>query len=149
MRTTRAFGMALLASSVCITGAAAAEFRSVANNAAILFDAPSSKAKKLYIVSRGYPLEVTVQLEGWTKVRDASGAFSWVGTHDLGDRRTVIVKPPVAAVRERADDQAPVVFEAQQNVVLDVVGNEPAGWLQVKHEDGTTGYIRAAQVWGS
>jgi hypothetical protein len=42
-----------------------------------------------------------------------------------------------------------VVFEAQQNVVLDVVGAQPAGWLQVRYEDGTAGYIKAAQVWGS
>lgn len=149
MVRARALALAFAAAGGVAAGAVAAEFKSVANNAAILFDAPSSKAKRLYIVSRGYPLEVTVQLEGWTKVRDANGTFSWVETRDLADRRTVIVKTPVAPVRQAADDQASVVFEAQQNVVLEVIGNEPAGWLQVKHEDGSTGYIKAAQVWGS
>ncbi|MGE5526240.1 MAG: SH3 domain-containing protein [Rhodospirillaceae bacterium] len=149
MVRARALALAWVATAGVAAGAAAAEFKSVANNAAILFDAPSSKAKRLYIVSRGYPLEVTVQLEGWTKVRDANGTFSWVETRDLADRRTVIVKTPVAPVRQAADDQASVVFEAQQNVVLEVIGNEPAGWLQIKHEDGSTGYIKAAQVWGS
>ncbi len=137
-----------LSMAVTATGAAA-DFKSVGSNAAVLFDAPSSKAKKVYIVSRGYPLEVTVQLEGWTKVRDANGAFSWVETRDLTDRRTVIVKPPLAAVRESADDKAPVAFEVQQNVVLEVVNADAQGWLQVRHEDGSVGYIRAAQVWGS
>lgn len=136
----------LIAAAPC---AAAADFKSVANDAAILFDAPSSKAKKLYIVTRGYPLEITVQLQGWTKVRDANGAFSWVETSELSDRHTVVVKTPVAQVRQSADDQAPVVFEAQRDVVLEVVGSEPAGWLQVKYEDGTAGYVKAAQVWGS
>lgn len=142
----RAIALTLLAAA----GAAhAADFKSVASTAAILFDAPSSKAKKLYIVSQGYPLEVTVQLEGWTKVRDANGTFSWVETRELGDRRTVLVKPPVAPVRQAADDQAPVVFEAQQDVVLEVVAAEPGGWLQVRHEDGSAGYIKSAQVWGA
>ena len=148
MRCGRALALIVLAAGVCAS-AGAADFKSVASNAAVLFDAPSVKAKKLYIVNRGYPLEITVQLEGWTKVRDANGAFSWIETKELADKRTVIVKPPVAPVRQTADDAAPVVFEAQQNVVLDVVGSEPAGWLQVRYEDGSAGYIKAAQVWGS
>ncbi|MGH8700070.1 MAG: hypothetical protein ACREVR_02685, partial [Burkholderiales bacterium] len=46
---------------------AAADFRSVAENAAVLYDAPSAKAKKLYVVSHGYPVEVLVVVEGWSK----------------------------------------------------------------------------------
>jgi len=149
MRITRRIVLGVLAAGALAANAAAADFRSVAANAAILYDAPSAKAKKLYIVNRGYPLEVTVQLEGWTKVRDANGAFSWIENKELADKRTVLVKPPVAQVRQSADDKAPVVFEAQQNVVLEVTGSDPAGWLQVRHEDGASGYIRAAQVWGS
>jgi SH3-like domain-containing protein len=149
MRGCKALALIVLAAAGAGASAGAADFKSVASNAAILFDAPSAKAKKLYIVNRGYPLEITVQLEGWTKVRDANGAFSWIETKELADRRTVIVKPPVAPVRQAADDAAPVVFEAQQNVVLDMVAAQPAGWLQVRYEDGTAGYIKAAQVWGS
>lgn len=141
--------LGVLAGGMLAASAAAADFRSVAPNAAILYDAPSAKAKKLYIVNRGYPLELTVQLEGWTKVRDASGAFSWIESKDLADKRTAIVKPPLAAVRQGPDDKAPLVFEAQQNVVLEITGSDPGGWLHVRHEDGASGYIKAAQVWGS
>lgn len=122
------------------------EFRSVANAAAVLYDAPSAKAKKLYIVNRGYPLEVTVQLRDWAKVRDANGTFTWIERKELADRRTALVKVPLAQVRQAADDKSPLAFEAQQGVVLDVVGTD-AGWLQVRHEDAT-GYVRMAQVWG-
>ena len=141
--------LVFVALTACAAGAQAADFKSVGDEAAILFDAPSTKAKRLYIVNRGYPLEVTVQLQGWTKVRDANGAFSWIESSELADRRTVLVKVPLAPVRQSADEQAPVVFEAQQNVVLEVTGTEPAGWLQVKHEDGSTGYIKSALVWGA
>ena len=54
--------------------AAAADFRTAADAAVVLYDAPSVKARKLYIVNRGYPLEVVVQVEGWIKVRDAAGS---------------------------------------------------------------------------
>lgn len=124
------------------------EFRSVAVNAAVLYDGPSAKARKLYIVNQGYPLEVVVAVEGWIKVRDAAGEFTWIESKALSDRRTVMIKAPVAPVRQAAADAAPVVFEAQQNVILELE-DAAAGWLKVKHRDGQTGYIKASDVWGA
>lgn len=126
----------------------AADFRSVAENAAILYDAPSAKAKKLFVVSHGYPFEVVVIVEGWSKVRDASGELTWVESKQLADKRTVLVKAPLAQVREAADDTAPVVFQAQQNVLLDLL-EVAGGWLRVRHRDGQAGYVRVTQVWGA
>ena len=138
---------ALLAAGAAAAGFAA-DFRSVAENAAVLYDAPSARANRLYVVNHGYPFEVVVVVEGWSKVRDASGELMWVESKALSDRRTVVVKTPLAQVRESADDGAPVVFQAQQNVLLELVGVK-GGWLQVRHRDGQAGYVRAAQVWGA
>ncbi|MGH8661163.1 MAG: SH3 domain-containing protein [Burkholderiales bacterium] len=120
----------------------------MAESAAVLYDAPSAKAKKLYVVNHGYPVEVVVQVEGWTKVRDASGEMTWIESKQLTDKRTVMVRQPVAQVREAADDNAPVAFQAQQNVVLELLEVAGAGWLRVRHRDGQTGFIRVSQVWG-
>ena len=128
---------------------AAAEFRSVAENAAVLYDAPSAKAKKLYVVSHGYPVEVLVVVEGWSKVRDAAGELTWIESRQLSDKRTVVVRMPLAQVREAADDNAPVVFQAQQNVLLELLEVASGGWLRVRHRDGQSGYVRVAQVWGA
>ena len=127
---------------------AAADFRSVAENAAVLYDAPSAKAKKLYVVSHGYPVEVVIVVEGWSKVRDASGEMTWIESKQLSDKRTVMVRMPLAQVREAADDNAPVAFQAQQNVLLELLEVTGAGWLRVRHRDGQTGFVRVAQVWG-
>lgn len=127
--------------------AVAADFRSVGENVAVLYDAPSLKARKLYIVNQGYPVEVVVMVEGWSKVRDASGELTWVESRQLTDKRTVLVRTPLAQVREAADDNAPVVFEARQNVLLELVG-VAGSWLRVRHRDGQAGYVRVAQVWG-
>lgn len=127
---------------------AAAEFRSVSENAAILYDAPSAKAKKLFVVNQGYPFEVVVVVEGWSKVRDAGGELTWIESRHLADRRTVLVRAPLAQVREAADDGAPVVFQAQQNVLLDLL-EVAGGWLRVRHRDGQSGYVRVGQVWGA
>ena len=128
-------------------GAPAAEFRSVAENAAVLYDAPSIRAKKLYVVSHGYPVEIVVAVEGWSKVRDANGELTWIESRHLAEKRTVLVKAPLAQVRESADDKAPVVFQAQQDVVLELI-EVAGGWLRVRHRDGQAGYVRTAQAWG-
>jgi SH3-like domain-containing protein len=128
---------------------AAADFRSVAENAAVLYDAPSAKAKKLYVVSHGYPVEVLVLVEGWSKVRDVSGELTWIESKQLSDKRTVMVRTPLAQVREAADDNAPVAFQVQQNVLLELLEVASGGWLRVRHRDGQSGYVRVAQVWGA
>ena len=131
-----------------IAPAAAFEFRSVAENAAVLYDAPSAKSRKLYVVNRGYPLEVVVVVEGWSKVRDASGELTWIENKNLADRRTVMVRVPLGQVRDRAEDGAPVVFQAQQNVIFELL-EVAGGWIHVRHRDGQTGFIKVTQVWGA
>ena len=124
------------------------DFRSIAVNAAVLYDAPSAKARKMYIVNEGYPLEVVVMVEGWVKVRDANGDLTWVERKALSERRTVMVKVALAPVRQAADEASPIVFEAQQSVILELE-DEAGAWLKVKHRDGQSGYIKAADVWGA
>ena len=77
-----------------------------------------------------------------------SGALSWVDAKKVSAKsRSVMVRVAQATVRQAADDSAAVVFQAQQNVLLELT--ESAGaWLRVKHRDGATGFIRASSVWG-
>lgn len=132
----------------CACAGLAADFRSVSESAAVLYDAPSAKAKRLYVVNQGYPFEIVVVVEGWSKVRDASGELMWIESRHLADRRTVLVKAPLAQIREAADDNAPMVFQAQQNVLLELL-EVAGGWLRVRHRDGQAGYVRVTQVWGA
>jgi len=134
---------------LCATSVPAADFRVASEEAVVLYDAPSAQSKKLFVVSQGYPLEVIVVVEGWIKVRDANGALSWVEAKQVSSKqRTILVKAPVAQVRQSADDNAPVVFQAQQNVLLDLTEVVAGGWLRVRHRDGVSGFIRVGQVWG-
>jgi len=129
----------------------AQEFRTVNETAVVLYDAPSTQSKKLYIVNQGYPLEVLVVVEGWVKVRDANGGLSWVEAKQLPPKgpRSVMVKAQTAQIRQNADDAAVVVFQAQQYVILDLVENTGKGWLRVRHRDGSAGFVRVNQVWGA
>jgi hypothetical protein len=66
-----------------------------------------------------------------------------------------MVRVPMAEVRERADDAAPLVFRAEQNVLLEMAEAASSaatatnpGWVRVRHRDGAAGFVRIAQVFG-
>jgi SH3-like domain-containing protein len=128
--------------------AAAGDFRSIAADGTPMYDAPSIHAKKLFVASRFYPVEIVINTDNWVKVRDPSGDLTWVEKKAVSDKRTVIVTGAVADIRQGANDQTPLVFRAKQGVALDVVAPPSAGWIRVRHTDGQTGYVRIIQVWG-
>ncbi|MEO1766891.1 SH3 domain-containing protein [Thiobacter aerophilum] len=128
--------------------ALAVEYRSVAVNAAILYDAPSTQARKLYLLSRDYPVEIVVTLDKWVKVRDATGSLAWVESSRLSPRRTVLVTAPQVEVRQAPQPSAPVVFQAEKDVVLELTEFTGNGWVRVRHRDGQSGYVPMNQVWG-
>jgi SH3-like domain-containing protein len=136
------FGLALWS-----LAAGALEFRSVGPQAAVLYDAPSTKAQKLFILSQGYPVEILVSLEDWFKVRDASGALAWIEGKDLSVTRMVMVRVPRAEIRQAPAEDAPTVFQAEQDVLLEFIGLA-GGYAQVRHRDGMAGYIRVGHIWG-
>ncbi|MSQ51985.1 MAG: hypothetical protein EXR28_08865 [Betaproteobacteria bacterium] len=125
-----------------------ADFKSVAENGTVMYDAPSPKAKKLFVVSRDFPVEVMVTLDNWVKVRDPSGDLTWVERKFLSDRRTVVVTVPVADVRQSNAERAPLVFRVQQGVALELSEVGADGWARVRHRDGQSGFLRIKDVWG-
>lgn len=140
----------LLLPLVALAAAAPAhalDYRSVAE-AAPVYDAPSAKAKPLFVVLSGTPVELVVGLEGWSKVRDSRGDLVWIEKKHLAEKRNVIVRADRAQVRAAADDKAALVFEAERDVVLELVEGVAAGWARVRHRDGQSGFLKAPQVWG-
>jgi SH3-like domain-containing protein len=123
-------------------------FVSIGDKLAIMFDAPSMRANKIFIISAYTPLEILVKLDKLTKVRDAEGTVGWVENSTLGERRHVQISAASADVRAAGAATAALVFEAQRSVVLEVTGPAQDGWLPVKHRDGQSGFVRLTQVWG-
>jgi SH3-like domain-containing protein len=134
----------LAASQVAI----AFEFVSVAEPA-ILYDANSLKANKLFVATRYLPLEQIVVLENWVKVRDSTGKICWIEKRNLSSKRYVVVTAETATVRSNWDDSAGVAFTAPRQLGLEWLGSTGAGWVKVRHRDGTTGYIKSTEIWGN
>jgi SH3-like domain-containing protein len=148
-RRPRVVGASLL-TALALSGAAPAqalEFRSLAENGVVLYDAPSLKAAKVFVAGRMLPVEVVVSLENWAKVRDSAGDLAWVEKKHLSEKRYLVVTVPRAEVREAPEPGARIVFEAEQNVVLELV-ESLSGWARVRHADGEAGFVRTSEVWG-
>lgn len=143
MRATAVVCAALLA-----LPALAAEYGSIGEHPAILYDAPSLKADRVFVASGGYPFEVLVRLDLWTKVRDAGGEVAWIENKALGSRRMALVNVPVADVRVAPDAGSALVFEAYKQVLLEVLEPPAGAWVKVRHRDGQQGYARTAHLWG-
>jgi SH3-like domain-containing protein len=143
------------AAAFAACAALAAEFRVTGEAPTLLYDAPSAKARPLFVYGRDVPVEVLVSVEGWTKVRDVGGAIGWIASKGLADKRMLVVRAPAADVRASPDESAPVVFRAEQNVLLELAesASSPAttaapGWVKVRHRDGQVGFVRLQQVFG-
>ena len=126
----------------------AIDYRSVDVPAAILYDSPSLKGKKLYLIKAQTPVEIVVRLEGWFKVRDAEGTLAWLEAKQLSERRMLVVTAARAEIRQADKAEAAVLAELDKWVAVEFIEPAAPGWAKVRHRDGITGFVRATQVWG-
>jgi SH3-like domain-containing protein len=142
----------LAVTALCLTAAAGAahavEFKSVGAAPAILYDAPSQKGRKVFVAPREMPVEVVLTYGEWSKVRDATGELSWVESKALSPMRHVVATVQGAKVRAAGDEKSALIFTADKGVLFELVEPVASGWVKVRHRDGQSGYIKAAEVWG-
>lgn len=147
MKSLFSKGWALLLAAVS-SNALALDFKAVDAPVAILYDAPSTKGKRLFLLPRYTPVEMLVSVGGFIKVREPEGALGWIEKKDITDQRTLVVTAPMAQIRLAADEGADLVFEAVTGLALKLVDPPREGWAKVRHVDGPEGYVRVTQVWG-
>lgn len=141
----------LLAGLAMMAAAAASQaydFKTVGAAPVVLYDAPSTKGGKLFVVPRGAPLEVVLTYGEWIKVRDINGDMAWTEARGLTSKRNVIVRSANLKIRSTPDEAATPAFIADKGVLLEVTEAAAGGWLKVRHKDGLVGYVKSAEIWG-
>jgi SH3-like domain-containing protein len=139
----------LFASLIANETVLAMDFLSVADDSAILYDAPSLKARKIYVISRYSPLEEIVNLSSWVKVRDSSGTLAWIEKRALSSKRYVEIIAPLAVVHQEPNESAAPVAQAKKQVALEWVEDTGVGWIKINLPGGPAGYVKTADVWGN
>ena len=140
--------LSLFALLVSGGAACAVDFVSVRDDSAILYDAPSIEAKKLFVVNRYMPFEQVVTLNSWVKVRDRSGGLYWIEKRALSNERYVFALLPLVDVRTAPDTSAARAFQVRQQIAMQFIESTGTGWIKVRHQDGNGGYVRSTEVWG-
>lgn len=135
-------------SMLCAPLAGALEFRSVRDTGSILYEAPALSAKKLFVVSRYYPVEVMTTQDGWARVRDATGSITWIPVSALSPQRMLLVISDHADVRVEASVQAAIAFSVPKNGVLQLLDAPQGAWVHVRHRDGSSGFASITDLWG-
>lgn len=151
VRTARAavIGCAAVAAGLMpAADASALDFRSAGDAPVVLYDAPSTRATRILLLSPGSPVEVMTALDGWLRVREPGGRLAWAESKAVVTRRTLMVSVASATIRAAADAAATPVFEAKQGVILELLEPVAGGWSRVKHRDGLSGFVRTSEVWG-
>ena len=149
MKSILSLRLLVLAMLLCGANAALAiDFVSVSEGSAILYDAPSTKAKKLFVVNRYMPFEQIVTLDNWVKVRDRSGGLYWVEKRMLSSKRYVYALLTLLDVHTAPDLNAARAFQVRQQVAMEHLESTGTGWIKVRHHDGNVGYVRSIEVWG-
>lgn len=148
MKWSSAVFAALLVSTLAMSAAHAAEFKSVGANPAVLYNAPSDRGRKIFVAPRGMPVEIVLTQNGWSKVRDATGDLSWVETSALTSKRNVIATTANLKLHAAAEDASAVVATVDKGVLLELVAPPASGWVKLKHRDGPIGFAKTAEVWG-
>ncbi len=148
MRFFRSHVMLIMLGLLATSHVQALDFKSIGATPAVLYDAPSSRGKKVFVAPRNMPVEVILVYGEWTKVRDASGDLSWVESKALASKRFVIVKAATSRIRTGPEDASATVFSAEKGVLLELVEPVSSGWVKVRHRDGQGGFAKATEVWG-
>lgn len=130
------------------TVANALEFRSVAATAAVLYDAPTTSAKKLFVLRRYAPVELVFRAGEWARVRDAEGSLSWLEQRLLSSERTVVSIASRAELYSQPGSDATVVAYADKWTAFFMLRQVDNGWVMLKHPSGLIAYAKSAQFWG-
>jgi SH3-like domain-containing protein len=147
MRTLLA-RLAFAAALAAPMAASALDIHELADNA-IVYDGGSKQAAPQFILLRGTPVEQIVTTDKWVKIREAGGGMGWIERNQLAERKHLIVTAAVAEIRQTADANAPIVFTARRDVLLEVADSKAvAGWIKVRHADGQNGFVLMRSVWG-
>lgn len=127
--------------------AAAQQMVSVKGSVVNMRDGPGTQTQALWKLKRGYPLKVLERRGQWLKVQDFENDRGWVAASLTGRQPYHIVKAPVANIRSGPSPKHRIVGRVTHGELLKTQ-EKRAGWVKVKKEEGTSGWVARRLLWG-
>ena len=140
----------LISLALCLTaatGAQAREMVSVARAEVNLRAGAGTQHEALWVLSKGYPLEVTAHKGQWLHVRDFESDTGWIFRPLVGKQPHHVVKAEVVNLRSSPTTRARVVGKARRGEVLRTLERRTL-WVKVQQEGGLRGWVASRLLWG-
>jgi len=128
------------------------EILSIQGDKVILRSSPDQKSKPLWEYGNGFPLEVLKKQGDWLMVKDYENDSGWIHRSRLQKSQQVIVRAnkdenKTINIRSGPSTSTPIIGNAYYGVVFSVLEKNGL-WLQVRHESGLSGWVKADLLWG-
>lgn len=143
----RLLSLTLLFSALLIPVVEARQMVSVARNEINMRTGAGTQHEPLWLLSRGYPLQVVAQRGKWVKVRDFEKDEGWVYRPLTSKRPHHVVKASIANVRSGPSTKMRVVGKLRYGEVVRTL-EKREGWVKVSHQSGVKGWIARRLLWG-
>lgn len=140
----------LMSVALCMavaTGAQAREMVSVKRAEVNLRDGAGTQHQPLWVLSKGYPLEVTGHKGQWLHVRDFENDTGWIFRPLVSTQPHHVVKGAVANLRSSPSTRSRIVGKASRGEVLRTLERRTQ-WVKVQQEGGVRGWVASRLLWG-
>ena len=130
------------------TAATARDMAAVNRNEINMRSGAGTQHEALWVLSRGYPLEVLARKGKWLKVRDFENDRGWV-YKPLTSARSPhhVVKVQVLNIRSKPSLRSRVLAKAAHGEILKTLGRKD-DWVKVQQDGGPVGWVARRLVWG-
>lgn len=147
-RRLPAFALALFMLMLGLVQAVQArEMVSIARPDVNLRTGPGTRHEVVWILGRGYPLEVLARKGRWLQVRDFEGDEGWVHRSLAGRQPHVVVRVKVANLRSAPGTRNRIVGKAGYGEVLRTLARR-GDWVRVRSQGGVVGWVARRLTWG-
>lgn len=130
-----------------LAGAQAREMVSVQRAEVNLRAGAGTRHEALWVLSRGFPLEVTGRKGQWLQVRDFENDTGWIFRPLTGSKPHHVVKGSVVNLRSSPSTRARIVGKATHGEVLRTLERRPQ-WVKVQQDGGPRGWVARRLLWG-
>lgn len=138
---------ALLAGAFAPAGAQAREMVSVDRAEINMRTGPGTDRESIWLLSRGYPLQVLGHKGRWLHVKDFENDKGWVYRPLTDGTPHFVVKAKVANIRSAPSTKARVVGKANYGDVLRTLAHKD-DWAKIRDADGLVGWVARRLLWG-
>ena len=108
---------------------------------------PGTNHESLWLLSRGYPLQVIDRKGNWLQVKDFENDKGWVYRPLTNGKQHYVVKSKVVNIRKGPGTHTPVIGKANYGDVLRTLANK-GDWAKVRDADGLVGWVARRLLWG-